>query len=93
MNELQSKEANSRHLNAERLKSLRVPPVNIAPHGGQIQILWGKRWGLELSLEPSVVQVLVSQHKQQQYFMHLPGVLVAGVADWLVNARFTPTMF
>ena len=90
MNKLQSKEADYSHLNAEQLKSLSIPPVNVAPHGGQITILWGKRWGLELSLEPSVIQVFISQHKQQQYVMHLPGLLVAGVADLLVHAQFIP---
>ena len=30
--------------------------VNTAPHGGQIKSLWGKRWGLELNMEPSLAR-------------------------------------
>ena len=38
-------------LRYNRLKLLRIPPVNTLPYGGQIKSSWGKRWGSELSAD------------------------------------------
>ena len=37
-----------------RLRSLCIPPVSTVPHGGLIKNLVGKRWGLDLGMEPSI---------------------------------------
>ena len=43
------------HWNAGiRLKSSCIPPVCTVPHGGQIESLWGKKRGLEVSAEFSI---------------------------------------
>ena len=37
-----------------KLQSSCIPPVSALPHGGQVESLWGKRWGLKLSMVPSI---------------------------------------
>ena len=60
---LQTEEANDICLKAgTRLKSWCIPPVNTAPHGGQIESWWGGRWGLNLSTEPCIAVCLVWQN-------------------------------
>ena len=54
--QLQPNEITHIHLNAGiRLKSLCIRSVNKVAQNNQIESLWGKRWDLELCMEPNTV--------------------------------------